>query len=377
MHPESMESRLPDPARTLETKMVLHSPTAPLADRAGGMIVINSCETDIDRKVAFLSTPKAYAEPTRRVERVETHLSWVFLTDRYVYKLKKPLRGDRFDFSSCDSRRRNAEDEVRLNRRLAPDVYIGVMPLTLEGRGLAIAGRGVITDWLVKMVRLPAERMLDQRLARGDWHHADIHALADRLARFFATASRVRMRPTTYLGRFDAECRSTERAFHAIGGPKLDHAAQNIARRIEAFIDCRRGLLLRRLDAGRLVEGHGDLRPEHICLGSAPRIIDCLEFRCDLRCLDPAEELAFLAMECQRMGAPGIGQILFRRYRQRTGDAPPPLLIIFYKAISALIRARIAILHLQESPVRDPAKWPRRAAEYLAIASREVQHLGR
>ena len=77
------------------------------------------------------------------------------------------------------------------------------------------------------------------------------------------------------------------------------------------------------------------------------------------------------------MGAPGIGQILFRRYGQRTGDAPPPLLIIFYKAISALIRARIAILHLQESPVRDPAKWPRRAAEYLAIASREVQHLGR
>ena len=221
--------------------MVLRSPTAPLADRAGGMIAINSCETDIDRKVAFLSTPKAYAEPTRRVERVETHLSWVFLTDSYVYKLKKPLRGDRFDFSSCDSRRRNAEDEVRLNRRLAPDVYIGVMPLTLEGRDLAIAGRGVITDWLVKMVRLPAERMLDQRLARGDWHHADIHALADRLARFFATASRVRMRPTTYLGRFDAECRSTERAFRAIGGPGLDHAAQSIARRIEAFIDCRRG----------------------------------------------------------------------------------------------------------------------------------------
>jgi uncharacterized protein len=341
------------------------------------MIAINPCEIDIDRKVAFLSTPKAYAELGRRVERVETHLSWVFLTDSYVYKLKKPLRGDRFDFSSCDSRRRNAEDEVRLNRRLAPDVYLGVVPLTQEGEELAIAGPDGIVDWLVKMVRLPAERMLDQRLARGDWHHADIHSLADRLARFFATASRVRMRPTTYLDRFDAECRSTQRAFRAIGGPGLDHAAQSIARRIEAFIDCRRGLLLQRLEDGRLVEGHGDLRPEHICLGSAPRIIDCLEFRSDLRCLDPAEELAFLAMECERLGAAGIGQVLFRRYRQRTGDAPPPMLIIFYKAISALIRARIAILHLQESPVRNAAKWPRRAAEYLAIARSEAQHLGR
>ncbi len=163
-------------------------------------------EIDIDRKVAFLGSSAAYAERPTGVERIETHFSWVFLTDRHVYKLKKPLRGEAFDFSSVDARRRNAEEEVRLNRRLAPGVYIGVVPVTSEtGRDLAIAGNGAIVDWLIKMVRLPAERMLDRRLARGDWRRADIAALADRLARFFATARRVHMQPTTYLDRFRAE----------------------------------------------------------------------------------------------------------------------------------------------------------------------------
>jgi uncharacterized protein len=330
----------------------------------------------IDRKVTFLGSPAAYEERPTRVERIETHFSWVFLTDRYVYKLKKPLHGDGFDFSSPAARRRNAEEEVRLNRRLARDVYLGVVPLTLEaGRKLAIAGSGVAVDWLVKMVRLPAGHMLDHRLARGDWRRADFNALADRLGRFFAAARRGDIRPTAYLDRFRAECRDSRRALRLSSGPELQHATQYVARRIEAFIYCRKDLLLRRLENGRVVEGHGDLRPEHICLGSTPVIIDCLEFRADLRFLDPVDELAFLTMECERIGAQNVGQVLFRRYRLRTNDSPAPVLINFYKTIGAFVRARIAILHLRESPVRDPVKWPKRAAEYLAIATRAAQRL--
>jgi uncharacterized protein len=333
-------------------------------------------EIGVDRKVAFLGSSAAYAERPTRVERIETHFSWVFLTDRHVYKLKKPLRGEGFDFSSSEARRRNAEAEVRLNRRLARDVYLGVLPLTLEAGGdLAIAGGGGVIDWLVRMIRLPAERMLDSRLACGDWYRSDIHPLADRLARFFAAARRMNIQPTVYLDRFRAECRDSRLALLSNGGPALQHSTQYTTRRTLAFIDCRKDLLLQRLEDGRVVEGHGDLRPEHICLGSPPVIIDCLEFRADLRFLDPVDELAFLTMECERMGAYGIGRVLFGRYYLRTHDSPPPVLISFYKVIGALIRARIAILHLQESPVRDPVKWPKRAAEYLAIASRAVQHL--
>jgi aminoglycoside phosphotransferase family enzyme len=332
---------------------------------------------DIDRKVAFLGSVAAYAEQPSRVERVETHFSWVFLTDRHVYKLKKPLRGEGFDFSTGAARRRNAETEVRLNRRLAGEVYVGTVPLTLQREGgLAITGTGVAIDWLVKMIRLPAQRMLDRRLARGNLSRAEINVLADRLAHFFATARRAHIQPTTYLDRFRAECCDARRALRVSGGPGLRHIAGYVVRQLEAFIDCRKDLLLRRLENGRVVEGHGDLRPEHICLGSTPVVIDCLEFRADLRLLDPVSELAFLAMESERMGAGTVGNILLCHYRSRAGDSPPALLINFYKAIGALIRARIAILHLQERPVREPAKWPKRAAAYLGFACREARHLG-
>src|SRR5207253_4916599 len=138
--------------------------------------------------------------------------------------------------------------ELRLNRRLAPDIYIAVAPLMQEpGGNLAIGGEGVVIDWLVKMVRLSAERMLDRRLARGDWHFADTHALADCLARFFGAARHVYVQPTAYLGRFRAECRATNRAFDASGGLALRQAASCVIRYIDAFIGRHRDLLVQRL----------------------------------------------------------------------------------------------------------------------------------
>jgi hypothetical protein len=125
-------------------------------------------EIDLGRKVIFLGSSKAYVEGPSQVERIETHFSWVFLTDRYLYKLKKPGRGKGFDFTSPEHRHRNAEEEVHLNRRLARDVYVGVVPLTFsEGRGMAIGGRGKTADWLVEMIRLAAGGTLDRRLAEG------------------------------------------------------------------------------------------------------------------------------------------------------------------------------------------------------------------
>jgi aminoglycoside phosphotransferase family enzyme len=183
------------------------------------------------------------------------------------------------------------------------------------------------------------------------------------------------MPPPAYRSRFRAECRLTLQAFDACGSARQRAEARRIARHIEAFMARKEPLLLQR--RVRLVEGHGDLRPEHVCIGSAARVIDCLEFRSDLRILDPVDELSFLAMECGRLGAPSIERILFRHYYVRTRDAPPPVLVTFYKAIGALIRARIAILHLRDERVRDRMKWTQRAADYLAIAARHAARLDR
>ena len=125
----------------------------------------------------------------------------------------------------------------------------------------------------------------------------------------------------------------------------------------------------------RLVEGHGDLRPEHVYLRDLPDIIDCLEFRADLRQLDPINEISYLALECRRLGGARIEDHLLRRYRDRTGDVPPRELVRFYEALNALIRARIAIRHLTEPGTRTTREWTARAAGYLAIATRATRLL--
>ena len=165
--------------------------------------------------------------------------------------------------------------------------------------------------------------------------------------------------------------------FVAAGQPELLTAAKLIAARLEWFVARCAALFRQRVLERRLVEGHGDLRPEHVYLNGTPRIIDCLEFCAELRQLDPVNELAFLALECRRLGGPSLEGLLLQRYHERTGDAPPPELMRFYKALNALIRARIAIQRLGELGNRTPTEWITRSASYLAIAGKEAGYLSR
>jgi len=322
-------------------------------------------------KVRFLSRADSYAEHPHRVDMVETHYSWVFLTDKCAYKLKKPVQGVGFDFRSIDGRRRNALAELHLNRRLAASVYLNVVPLTRElDNGLAIGGLGVSVDWLVKMRRLDANQMLDRRIMRADWHYAELEALAQRLAGFFATARRVRLSLPWLLARMRAELSATVNAFETAGEPRLRTTEERIVRRLEAFLSRHADLFRQRLQKRSLVDGHGDLRPEHVYLKGEPCIIDCLEFRADLRALDPVNELAYLALECRRLGGPNIAPRLLRRYGRRSQDLPPAEIVHFYTAFNALVRARIAVQHLPEPGTRTQQEWINRAAAYLAAGAR-------
>src|SRR5574341_2429097 len=135
----------------------------------------------IREKVAFLSKPESYPAPTRTVETKETHMSWVFLTDTQAWKLKKPVRLDYLDFSDPEARRRNCEQEVRLNRRLAPEVYLGIAPLILDRQGkMRLEGEGEPIDWLVVMRRLPAARLLDRAIADQTVSEADARKVGRR-----------------------------------------------------------------------------------------------------------------------------------------------------------------------------------------------------
>ena len=202
-----------------------------------------------DEKLRYLHDLHSYPEGTRRVELIETHFSCVFLTDSYAYKLKKPVRGAGFDLRTPEARRLNAVTELRLNRRLASDVYQAIVPLTLQPDGtLALAGDGKPIDWLVKMTRLDADHMLDRRLQRGDWQYAEVEALAARLAVFFATAASARVSLPLLIHRVRRELRSARTAATLLRSePRLLAAMQTVVRRIEAYLVRRRSLLGRRV----------------------------------------------------------------------------------------------------------------------------------
>lgn len=329
-------------------------------------------------KVAFLADPASYPDRPARIEVVETHHSWVFLAGDRVLKLKKPTRGELFDFTTPEARRRNAEAELRLNRRLAPETYLGVVPLALSSNGrLAFGSEGRIVDWLVEMRRLPVEDMLDSRLAERRWHPTEIRRLGDRLADFYARACPVPMSALAFFARVSRECEASVEAFARTGQRDLEARAAPIALRLRGFLSSRRPLFLHRLRAGRFVEGHGDLRPEHVALRADVELIDCLEFSRTLRLVDPVDELAFLGLECARLGAPRLEPILFARYRRRTGDDAAPELVAFYGAYRALIRARLAIDHLEDEGMANAAKWRGRASAYLALAGARLPCLAR
>lgn len=328
-------------------------------------------------KLRHLSRTAAYAHAPSDVAVVETHMSYVFLAGDRAYKLKKPVRFAFLDFSTLRAREIDSLEEVRLNRRLAPGVYLGVVPLTLEPSGaLSIRGAGEVVDWLVEMRRLPDALMLDRLLIDKALDDGRVDRLGETLADFYRRAERSTISPGDYVARFfreHAENRNilTRRDF------ALDHGRVPVVLdRLESFLVSLSPLLEQRVRSRRVVDGHGDLRPEHICFCEPIAIFDCLEFNHELRQVDPFDELAFLDVECALLGAPLLGATLIARTAERLADAPPPALIALYAACRAVLRARLAVAHLLDPVPRKPEKWEPLAGRYMRLAEERMAAIG-
>jgi uncharacterized protein len=321
-------------------------------------------------KVDFLSATGSYtSERPEAVEARETHMSWVFLTDRFAYKLKKPVRHAHTDLRALETRRRNCLTEIRLNRRLAPDVYLAMKPLTFAAHhGLQLAGDGDVVDWLVMMRRLPDQLMLDRALGSGGPERRDLDRIAIRLARFYGSVPPEPITPEERCVWLEEEIRLSRQELARPAFARDSALADRVVGRLTEFLRARPEALIERHRAGKIVEGHGDLRPEHICLAREPVIIDCLEFSRALRLVDPADELAFLALECAMLGEPEAGVRLQRSYETMVGDRPPEQLLAWYTGSRALLRARLSALHSLEPGARSPQAWLAQAERYLAMA---------
>jgi aminoglycoside phosphotransferase family enzyme len=327
----------------------------------------------LESKVAFLRQPSSFPEPAYRVEAVETHMSWVFLTDGFAYKLKKPVRYDFLDFSTLEARRGYCDEELRLNRRLAPDVYLGLVALVLNADGhLQLGGEGSVIDWLVKMRRLPMQRMLDYAIRHGTVSAQDIDRVAARLAGFYRSCAPIAIEPEEYRRRFlvhiDAHQQELTQSAYRLPAARINDVCAALRKALQDIA----ASLDERVRAGKIVEGHGDLRPEHVCLNPELSIIDCLEFSRDLRITDACDEIGYLALECERLGARSLGETLMRNYRDLSNDRPAAALVHFYQSYRALLRATIAIRHVNEDQFRYSPEWTRRALAYLTLAERHV-----
>lgn len=325
-------------------------------------------------KVAFLKEGSNYPGKPRKVTSIETHMAWVFLAGEFAYKLKKPVRYPYLDFSTLRARCRDCDEEVLLNRRLAADVYIGVTALKRGPCGkLSLDGEGETVDWLVKMRRMPRDRMLDRALASGDCTPAALDTVGRLLADFYRHAKPVDMPPSKYVERLRS---GVEAHRAALSGEQYELPARVVAEVFDAqadFLARGAGLAFQRAADRRIVEGHGDLRPEHICLVQPPVIIDCLEFNREYRLLDPAYELAGLAMECTLLNAPDSGDRLLDIYRREANDEAPTPLLAFYRSHHACLRAKLAAAHLDDRPATRGAHWREQAKRYLAAAHHDAE----
>jgi uncharacterized protein len=344
----------------------------------GTRVVPSGAEgVSLDDEVAFLSRTTSYAAPVCRVTRLESHMSWVFLAGEEVYKLKKPVRFPYLDFSTLARREAACRAELALNRRLAPDVYKSVMPILWSPQGLAIGGPGEVVDWLVVMRRLDQRQTLEHVLEAGrlaTWH---LDRLVSTLTAFYRHASAIFVSRESHLRNWYRSLAYNKRV---LLDPRLGLPA-GLVRRIDRaqrrFLAERSVLVADRVSHRQIVDGHGDLRPEHIWLGDPARIIDCLEFNRSLRAVDPFDEIAFLCIECERLGGAWAGEYIKRRARLTLSDGVSEELFTFYRCHRASLRARLTIAHLLEPDPRTPEKWPQLARTYLQLAANDARRLER
>lgn len=333
--------------------------------------------TNAREAVELLSRSSTYGKQTGPVESLETHISWVFLTKRRAYKLKKPVRFDFLDYGTPQRRKQACEAEVQLNRRLAPHTYLGVIPLIRNSRGrLQLGGCGTPVDWVVVMRRLDADQSLDALICAGRVTRQQVDQLAARLSDFYRQLPPLTIRAQEYRQRIEERARANRRSLlETAGALDLDAVKRGHAGQLRV-LTLAPDWLQNRVCDGRVVEGHGDLRPDHIYFQPGPIVIDCIEFSSELRQLDVLDELSFLAMECDIRQAGWIGLRILECYGQSNGDHPPEALLSFYKCYRATVHAKVAALRAEQHPTDQQAPDWRLARQYLQLADAYAAALG-
>lgn len=331
--------------------------------------------------VQALLQPEVYPERPASVELAETHISHLFFTPRHVYKVKKAVNFGFLDFTTLEKRRYYCHQEVELNRRLSPQVYLGVVEVRLQGGRYTVEGLGETVEYAVKMQRLPQERLLATLLRQGEVTSEDIRRLAVKIADFHAGAE---TRPSiTRLGGIEAVRQNVEENFaqtrQYVGTCLSQDLFDDLEAYSQVFMAVREGLFWRREAQGCVRDCHGDLHTGQIFLENGISIIDCIEFNERFRYSDVAADLAFLAMDLDFYNRQDLSRFLVDTYVEASGDPGVRELMDFFKVYRAYVRGKVTAFRLDDSALEgeERRRVVSQAQAYFHLAHSYAQPLPR
>lgn len=305
------------------------------------------------REIESLLRPEAYPDAVSAVSLKQTHISYLLMTDDFVYKIKKPVDLGFLDFTTIDRRRFYCHEEVRLNSRLSPDIYLGVVEIRKGADGFSLTGDGPVADYAVKMVRMPEERMLHRLLAAGMVAEEDIRLVARKVGAFHLSADR-----GPELARYGSKESISliweENLSFAAGfaGETISAADLGLIRRwVESFLVEHAAMFVARAAEGFIRDCDGDLHLENICIGDKVWIFDCIEFSNRFRYIDTAADIAFLVMDLEFHDRPDLARAFLDEYCSLTNDYGCLPLVDFYKVYRAFVRGKVASIKLRDLSV--------------------------
>ena len=324
-----------------------------------------------------LLNPKIYPDLPKEIKFIETHISLLFLTGTHVYKIKKPVNFGFLDFTTLEKRRFYCEQEVKLNRRLSREIYLGVVEITHDHEQILLEARGEVVEYAVKMKQIPEELLMDQLLEKGQVTPKMMEAVAEKLVHFYFTAEtsdfiKSLAKPERVKQDTDENFEQTEK-YIDVTIPK--DAYEEVKIRTNDFFRSKEKIFYKRITSDRIRDCHGDLRLEHIFWGDEISIFDCIEFNERFRYTDVAADIGFLAMDLDYHEREDLSKHLIHSYIQKSNDRDLMEMLDFYKCYRAYVRGKVESFRLDDPNIPEEEKKAahKRAQKYFDLSYRYAQ----
>jgi aminoglycoside phosphotransferase family enzyme len=324
-----------------------------------------------------LTKTSAYPEQTKHVEMLQTHISFIFITDDYVYKVKKPVDFGFLDFTTLEKRLEYCQKEVELNARLSPEVYLGVVKITDEKEALVIDGAGEVVEYAVKMKKIPMDRLMETLLEKGELTEDMVVGVAKKIADFHSRAATSKV-----IDNFGSQMvikTNTDENFQQtenyIGKSITKRQFESIKKYTDDFYKNKKNEIGNRIKGHRIKDCHGDLHMQHICMTEPIIIFDCIEFNDRFRYSDTTADIAFLAMDLDFHDQAEFSRVLIDAYIKYSDDEGICDMLNFYKIYRAYVRGKVISFQLDDVHISEEGKTKalETASRYFELAHSYVK----